>query len=117
MPCGCAHASTTARSATKRTPASRKPPPAPRPDIQAQRRLEQLELRLETTLAERDALEARLADPALYAEGGALVAELTQRHADLTAEIAACEAEWLQLTARLEAKWSAAEFAYDRSSS
>ena len=68
-----------------------------------QRRLEQLEQALESLSAEHESLEARLADPALYAGGeAAAVATLTAQHEALTAKLASTEAEWLQLTAALE---------------
>jgi len=69
-----------------------------------QRKLEQLEQKLATLLAERDALEARLADPALYSGDGAEVAPLTARHTSLVAELATLEAEWLELSEALESE-------------
>jgi ATP-binding cassette, subfamily F, member 3 len=64
-----------------------------------QRRLEQVEGELETKLAERDALEAQLADPSLYTSAdGTEVERLTARHAALAAAIGTLEAEWLQLS-------------------
>jgi ATP-binding cassette, subfamily F, member 3 len=77
-------------------------------NAQRRRRLEQLETQLETMLAERDALEARLADPALYAGDGAEVATLTARHTTLCAALAELEAEWLRLSETLEGGASAA---------
>ncbi len=89
--------------AEKAAPAPKQPPPRQqKPNHKSQRRLQQVEQQLESSLAERDALEARLADPALYSDGGAEVAGLTKRHAALGADIAALEAEWLQLTEALE---------------
>jgi ATP-binding cassette, subfamily F, member 3 len=73
-----------------------------------QRRLEQLESKLEALHAERDALEARLADPALYKGDGAEVAPLTSRHTALCADLASLEAEWLRLSEALESGPSAA---------
>jgi ATP-binding cassette, subfamily F, member 3 len=64
-----------------------------------QRRLEQVEGELETTLAERDALEMQLADPSLYTRAdGAEVETLTARHAALAAAISKLETEWLRLS-------------------
>jgi ATP-binding cassette, subfamily F, member 3 len=68
-----------------------------------QRRLAQLEDRLAALLAERDTLEARLADPTLYAgDDGQEVSRLTQRHAAVGSDIGRVEAEWLELSESLE---------------
>jgi ATP-binding cassette, subfamily F, member 3 len=89
--------------AEKPAPEPKQPPPRQqKSNHKSQRRLQQVEQQLESSLAERDALEARLADPSLYADGGAEVAGLTKRHASLGADIAALEAEWLRLTEALE---------------
>ena len=75
-----------------------------------QRRLEQLEGRLEAMLAERDTLEARLADPGLYSGGGdPEVATLTAKHAALGAELAKAEAEWLRLSETLDSQRTATD--------
>ena len=67
-----------------------------------QRRLGQVEQGLAGALEERAAIEARMADPTLYAAGGDELARLNARHAALAGEIEALEAEWLELSAALE---------------
>ncbi len=75
-----------------------------------QRRLEQLEQALESLSAEHESLEARLADPALYAGGAAAeVATLTAQHEALAAKLASTEAEWLRLTEALESNQPATD--------
>src|SRR6056297_3521745 len=74
-----------------------------REETRRQRRLQTLEGSLDKLLGARAALEAELADPALYSEDDSgKVAELTARHARLAAEIGVLEAEWLQLSEALE---------------
>ena len=75
-----------------------------RADAKLRRRLEAVERSLESTQGEYAALEEALADPALYNEDGnaARVAELSRRHAELGAQIADMEAEWLQVSDSLE---------------
>ena len=80
------------------TPASR-----PKADARVQRRLQQLEEDLATVARERAELEARLADPALYAGKAEDLAGLARRHSALAERDAALEARWLELTAQLEA--------------
>ncbi|HUG99178.1 MAG TPA: ATP-binding cassette domain-containing protein [Gammaproteobacteria bacterium] len=91
------------RAEKRPPPQAGRPAPRPRVDARTQRRLADVEQRLEALLAERGTLEAHLADPALYDAREAVdVADLARRHAAVTTEIGALEAEWLQLTARLE---------------
>jgi ATP-binding cassette, subfamily F, member 3 len=68
-----------------------------------QRRLDTLERALEAALSERHALEAKLADPALYGADGSGIAALSERHAALGTEITRLEAEWLDLSESLGA--------------
>jgi ATP-binding cassette, subfamily F, member 3 len=66
-------------------------------------RLKQVETAMAKLEGELAAIEARLADPALYAGGGREAAELTQQQGRLRAQHAALEAEWLSLYEQLEA--------------
>jgi ATP-binding cassette subfamily F protein 3 len=52
--------------------------------------------------AERERIEARLADPAFYASEGAEQRELPRRHGELLAQIATLEERWLATGERLE---------------
>ncbi|MSO69900.1 MAG: ABC transporter ATP-binding protein [Alphaproteobacteria bacterium] len=61
------------------------------------------ETRLESLNAEQASLEAKLADPALYAGDRAKVSELNQRLGTLAREIAVAEAAWLASADALEA--------------
>mgnify|MGYP001394915058 CR=1 FL=1 len=61
------------------------------------------EKRLEALAAEKRRIEAALADPALYADGGAAVAELQIRLAGIAAGIAAAETAWLEAQEAIEA--------------
>ena len=67
-----------------------------------QRRMAELEQTLETLVAQRGALEARLADPGLYQADGGELASLAARHEAALAKIAELEAQWLQLSESLE---------------
>ena len=60
------------------------------------------EKRLERLTWERAALEAELARPELYEEGGAKVSELQKRLADIDKAIAAAEAQWLEAEEAIE---------------
>ena len=64
----------------------------------AVRRVER-DLERETT--ELRELEARLADPAFYANGGTEVGEAARRHGEIKDRIAALEAEWERAAERL----------------
>jgi ATP-binding cassette, subfamily F, member 3 len=68
------------------------------------RRLEQVERTLEKLLAEREALETRLADRSLYAraETTGELADLARQHSVMLAEVNGLEAEWLRLSESLE---------------
>ena len=86
-------------------PAPVPPPAAPariRPDPRRQRRITQLEQRLEILAGERATLEAELADPALYDGPQERAATLARRHSELLAENERVEAEWLDLSEQLE---------------
>ena len=64
---------------------------------------EELERRLATWQAEKEALEAQLANPAFYADGdGARVADYTKRQAELTHLIEEAEHRWLECHAELD---------------
>jgi ATP-binding cassette subfamily F protein 3 len=66
-------------------------------------RLKAIEARLEKLKAERDGVEAALADPATFASRStAELARLGQRQNDLSHEQDRLETEWLELTGRLE---------------
>ena len=69
-----------------------------------QRRVAELEQALEKLLAQRDALEAQLADPGLYQGDGAKLAALAARHEAMLTQIAELEAEWLQMSEALESE-------------
>jgi ATP-binding cassette, subfamily F, member 3 len=66
------------------------------------RRLTVLEKELEAAIAERHELERRLADPALYDGLNEDVEPLTRRHGAAIARLESLEAEWLELSSRLE---------------
>ncbi len=66
-------------------------------------KLKAAETRLEALNAERASLEAKLADPALYAGDKTKVSELSQRLGTLAREIAVAEAAWLASADALEA--------------
>ena len=87
----------------EKRPAAR-PPPAARPasDGKARRQREQVEARLEAALAERAAIEARLADPGLYGQPGDEVRKLSVQLAALNDRVEQLEREWLELSERLE---------------
>ncbi|MFM8516687.1 MAG: ABC-F family ATP-binding cassette domain-containing protein [Nevskiaceae bacterium] len=65
--------------------------------------LKRIERELETCIAERQALEARLADPALYASADPAARALPAAHAALLARIHALEERWLTLSEELGA--------------
>ncbi len=60
------------------------------------------ERRLERLAAEKQAIEAKLADPAFYAGGGAEVATLQIRLAEIAADIEAAETAWLEAQEAIE---------------
>ncbi len=60
------------------------------------------EARLEALTAERDSLEARLADPATYNGPGADMQALQTRFAELSRAVAEAEEAWLQAQAAVE---------------
>ncbi|HRP98052.1 MAG TPA: ABC transporter ATP-binding protein, partial [Rhodocyclaceae bacterium] len=64
-----------------------------------------LERKLAAWQAERRQIEARLADPALYAGAtdAALLQELHRRQAELAAQIDEAELRWLEIEEALEA--------------
>jgi ATP-binding cassette subfamily F protein 3 len=62
----------------------------------------QVEKELAELTEERDAIQAELADPAIYAAAGERVASLTRRRKQLDQEIAAYEEQWLTAQAALE---------------
>jgi ATP-binding cassette subfamily F protein 3 len=81
-----------------------KPAPAPRPVRSKQeadaagKRLKQVEARIAVLQGELDAIEAQLADPAIYGnDGGIEVAQLAQRQGELAKEKDQLESEWLEL--------------------
>lgn len=80
------------------------PKPAARvpSDGKARRRREVVEARLDAALAERQDVEARLADPTLYESANDEAQALSLRLADLAGEIETLELEWLDLSARLD---------------
>ncbi|MGQ4584554.1 ATP-binding cassette domain-containing protein [Lysobacter sp. F60174L2] len=60
-------------------------------------KLAKLEARVEELTEQRTAIEAQLADPSIYADGGARVADLGKQQAQLGAELEQAEAELLAL--------------------
>ena len=65
---------------------------------------ETLERKLAGWQTEKDSLDARLADPALYADSGkALLADLLKRQAELAAGMEAAELRWLEVHEALDA--------------
>src|SRR6185437_9075105 len=72
------------------------------------RALRTAERRMSDLAARKTELDARLADPATYGEGGASVEELLRTQAVLAAELAAAEAEWLLKAQSLEEKETSA---------
>ncbi|MCB1961313.1 MAG: ABC transporter ATP-binding protein, partial [Rhodocyclaceae bacterium] len=63
-----------------------------------------LERKLAGWQAEKDGLDARLADPALYADSGkALLADLLKQQAELAAGMEAAELRWLEVHEALDA--------------
>jgi ATP-binding cassette subfamily F protein uup len=67
-----------------------------------QRDLDALPARIEQLEAEQEALQQRLADPALYREGGTQVTAVQGRLAELEAALAADYAHWEELEARMQ---------------
>jgi ATP-binding cassette, subfamily F, member 3 len=93
------------RPAREAGPAPPAKPGAPHADAGLRRRLGELECRLAQLQSEREWLETQLADPELYRDTGqsSKLVDLARRHARLAEEADTLEAEWLQLTERLEA--------------
>jgi ATP-binding cassette subfamily F protein uup len=92
------------RSAEK----ERKPPEAPRPQRERMsykevRELESLGQEIDKLTAERDALEAKLADANLYARDRGGFDDATRRIGDVRARLETAEERWLQLEMRREA--------------
>jgi ATP-binding cassette subfamily F protein 3 len=92
--------------AASRTPAAR-PEPAPRKPPSAagplRRKLEAAEATLARETTELAALDAALADPALYAKSPAEAARLTERRARLAERLDRAEAAWLAAAEAFEA--------------
>jgi len=65
-----------------------------------QRELDGLPARIEALEAEQAKLAAELADPAIYADGGAKAATAQQRHAQIDEELLAAMERWEALAAR-----------------
>jgi ABC transport system ATP-binding/permease protein len=84
-------------------PAPAKPQPAKpakKLSYKDQRDLDELPARIEQQEAEQAALQQRLADPALYRGGGAELAAVQARLAELEAVLGADYARWEALEAR-----------------
>jgi ATP-binding cassette subfamily F protein uup len=64
------------------------------------RELEALPAKLEALEREQQALAARLADPATYAERGVDIAALNRRHDDIEAELTRLLARWEELESK-----------------
>ncbi len=96
-----------ARPATAAQPAqtaATQPGAKPRINPSALRsRLARCEKRLQELTAQTADLDAKLADPALYANGGGEARELTARRARVAQETSEVETEWLELGEQLEA--------------
>jgi ATP-binding cassette subfamily F protein 3 len=69
--------------------------------------MRRIEEDLERCNAERTAVEAQLADPALYAATTSVARGLPLRHAQLSAQIGALEERWLAIGEELEAATAA----------
>jgi ATP-binding cassette subfamily F protein uup len=85
-----------------------KKPEPPRPQrarlsYKEVRELEQLGAEIETLTRERDALEAKLADPTLYERDRAAFDDATRRIGEVRARLEAAEERWLELEMRREA--------------
>ena len=91
----------------ERKPAAEKPP-APKPDTarpslsRLRRAARDAETRITSLSAEKEAIERDLADPEIYKNGGAKLADLKRRHGYAAAELAAAEASWLELAQQIE---------------
>ncbi|HEX2116984.1 MAG TPA: ATP-binding cassette domain-containing protein [Alphaproteobacteria bacterium] len=89
--------------------AEKKPAPEPprpqraRMSYKEARELETLGRDIEALTAERDALEAQLADPTLYERDRAAFDAATRRTAEVRARLAEAEERWLELEMRREA--------------
>jgi ATP-binding cassette subfamily F protein uup len=95
------------RAAPRRTGTAPPPPPprtkSARMSYKESRELETLTAEIEKLGAERDALEARLADPSLYERDRGAFDDATRRLGDVRAALAAAEERWLELEMRREA--------------
>jgi ATP-binding cassette subfamily F protein 3 len=69
--------------------------------------MRRIEEDLERCNVERTAVEAQLADPALYAATTSVARGLPLRHAQLSAQIGALEERWLAIGEELEAATAA----------
>ncbi|MFP5224014.1 MAG: ABC-F family ATP-binding cassette domain-containing protein [Actinomycetota bacterium] len=67
------------------------------------KQVKSVESELEALRLERQQLEAFLADPSTYAQGGDAVADAVKRHGELDQQIASLEERWLELVERAEA--------------
>jgi ATP-binding cassette subfamily F protein uup len=84
----------------------KKPPPRPqreRMSYKETRELESLGKEIDALTRERNALEAQLADPALYERDRAAFDDATRRIGDARARLAEVEERWLELEMRREA--------------
>jgi ABC transport system ATP-binding/permease protein len=86
----------------------KRPAEAPRPQrarmsYKETRELESLGEEIEKLTAERDALEARLADPTFYERDRAAFDDATRRIGDVRGRLGAAEERWLELEMRREA--------------
>ncbi|MBK1631360.1 ABC transporter ATP-binding protein [Thiohalocapsa halophila] len=96
-----AGASQAAKPAGARKPAAAAAPATPKKlSYKDQRELSELPARIEQLEAEQTELQQRLADPALYRDGGAEVTAVQGRLAELEDQLAADYARWEDLEAR-----------------
>ncbi len=96
--------------ATERAAAPPPPPPPPvvaapgrKPSLSTVRRAARdAESAVAKLTKEKEALDRDLADPAIYRNGGARVAELKRRQAETARALETAEARWLELAQQLE---------------
>jgi len=93
------------KQATKPAPTPRAPDPAAPRKLtwKEQRELEAIEAEILAAETERDALEARLADPATYADPAIDVAAVTAAYHEAKARVEALYARWAELEERAAA--------------